>query len=114
MVAVGDRHIYIRVLFRKQFQRPVELAAGIAAEIPDPETGPVAMGDPGGLAAHPFIVRRQEQALLIEIFSRRRQGKAAVFPLQQPEAQLPLQSLDLLGDGRLGNEVFLRRRGKAA
>ena len=98
----------------KQRQRPVKLAPRIAAEIPDLQACPVAPGDSGGLAAHPFIVRRQDQDLLIEVFAGGRRGKAAVFPLQQRKAQLLLQRLYLLGDGRLRDEIFLRRRRKAA
>ena len=41
------------------------------------------------------------------------QSEAAVFPFQQLKVQLPLQRLYLLGNGRLRNEIFLRRLGKA-
>ena len=113
MAAADHRHLRIRVLFGEKRQRPVKLRAGIAAQIPDSEACPAASGDFGGFAAHPLVVRREKQALLVEIRPGRRQGKAAVSAFLQRKAQFPLQRLHLLGDGGLGDEVFLRCRGKA-
>ena len=89
------------------FSSAAKFAARIAAQIPNPEPGLIALGNFCGLAAHPFVVRRQDQALLIEEFPCGGQGKAAVFAIQKPETQFPLQSLYLLGNGGLRNEIFL-------
>lgn len=113
VISVFHRNGNIGIFLRKQRQRTVKFISRKAAQIPDFKGGLIALGNFCGRAAHFLVIRSQNQTFLIEIFSRRRQSKSAVFTFQKLKAQFPLQRLNLLGNGRLRNEIFFRRLGKA-
>ena len=67
MISVFHSYGNIRTLRGKRLQRAAKLIAGIAAQIADRQACMIAARNSCRFGAHPLIIRRQHQTLLIEI-----------------------------------------------
>ena len=113
MGAVDDGDVHIGVLLGERGHGLVQFQAAVVAQVPDAQRRCAARGHAGHVLPQLAGLFQNRTRVGVEIFARRCQREAPVFPVEQLNAQLGLQRTDLLGDRGLGNVALFRGFGKA-
>ena len=109
MGAAEDIDIDLRESGGKFLYCQLELDASVAAQIPQPKRCSVSGSNFFGFPADPVVVRKEDERFPAEILSGGRQLDSSPFPLKKRKSEFPLERLDLLRDGGLGDMAGRRR-----
>ena len=114
LVGAGDHlHHRLGALLGKGRDGLVQLPAGVVAGKAHPQHPLPPVRPALGLLHNVLQPALPGLGLAVKVIPRRGEGEAPALAQQQGQAQLLLQGLHLLGDGRLGDKAGLRRLGEA-